>query len=442
MRSPGKLFRTRLLALIGLIVLVLSVLSVDLTHSSRASAETNELALTTTREGRLAVFDDVWQTINERYYDSRFRGVDWMLQRTTFRSRAAEAENARELYLVLRQLVGTLNDVHTRIFPPDEKFEWWNPRFVSIGLTVREVSGFPTVVRVEKGSAPARAGIRPGDVIEEIDGISALSVIDNRLLDRNYSKVRASSRLRVFASIFEGAPRTSVDLRWRTRTGELREGTFQRQWYGRQLSVRMRRERGKFLLAEIDAFTPTIALEFSRELRRKLSGTRGVIIDLRGNGGGEAEAMADVASSFLGRGVALGTFTDRWGLSFNIKTRERSLLAPEMITRTDLPIVLLVSERTSSAAEIFAAAIKSAGRGRIIGTETCGCVLAIRTQHKLPDGGVMDVSELDYRTSNGVRLEENGIVPDEMISPERQDLYSSRDRALEAAINYLSKPSN
>ena len=432
------MFRRTFIALLFALVL-LSASSESLVRSSHVNAYVTEAAITTTREGRLAVFDDTWQTINDRYYDSRFRGVDWMMQRSVFRARAADTEDARGLYIVLRELVGTLNDVHTRIYPPDEKFEWWNPRFISIGLTVREINGFPTVVRVEKDSAPANSGIRPGDVIEQIDGLSALSLIDSRLQDRHPGTYRAASRLRLFASIFEGAPRTTVDLHWRTRKGELREGRFERQWYGRQLGVRVRRERGHFLVAEIDAFTPTLALTFNRELKRKLKGARGIIIDLRSNGGGEAEAMADIASSFLGRDVALGTFTDRWGLSFNIKTRDRSLLAPEMITRTDLPIVVLVSERTSSAAEIFSAAIRSFSRGKLMGTETCGCVLAIRNQHKLPDGGVLDVSELDFRTSSGIRLEENGIIPDEVVLPERQDFYSKRDRTVETAISYLSK---
>jgi carboxyl-terminal processing protease len=199
----------------------------------------------------------------------------------------------------------------------------------------------------------------------------------------------------------------------------------------------VRREKGGLIVAEVDAFTPTIALDFNRQLKRNLRHAHGVIIDLRGNGGGEAEAMADIASSFLGGGVALGTFTDRWAVSFSVRTRERSLLAPELITQTKLPLVVLVSERTSSAAEIFAEEMRESGRGIIVGTETCGCVLAIRNPHKLPDGGILDVSELDYKTAAGVRLESRGIVPDQIVRPEREDLYKNHDRALEAAIYYL-----
>ena len=92
----------------------------------------------------------------------------------------------------------------------------------------------------------------------------------------------------------------------------------------------------------------------------------------------------------------------------------------------------------SQIAEIFAAAMQTARRGTIVGTETCGCVLAIRNQHLLPDGGVLDVSELDYQTSQGVRLEENGIKPDETVLLRRKDLYSDRDPAMKLALEKLS----
>src|SRR5688572_32784537 len=65
-----------------------------------------------TREERRAVFDDVWSTINQRYYDREFQGLDWQAQRTTYRGLAANAETNPELYSVLRRMTATLNDSH------------------------------------------------------------------------------------------------------------------------------------------------------------------------------------------------------------------------------------------------------------------------------------------------------------------------------------------
>jgi carboxyl-terminal processing protease len=403
--------------------------------SSKADFDSAPIS-TATREGRLAVFDDAWSTINQRYYDRAFNGIDWEHQRIVFRALAADSTSATELYAVLRRMIGVLNDPHTRIFSPDEKFDWWRPRLVTIGLALREVDGLPTVVYVEKGSAPDRAGVRVGDVIERVDGESALSLISKRI-ERVTPNI-PSARFRAFASLMDGPAGTTVTLDWKRKDGKTRTDTFQRYWQQRELGMRMRKQGGNILVIEIDAFTKPIVASFASVLRQKLNGARGIVLDLRGNGGGDAEAMTEIASAFLDNGFDLGRFTDRIGSSFDISTRTRSVLLSERIASTKLPVVILASERTSSAAEILISAFKTTHRARIIGTQTCGCVLAIRNRHLLPDGGLLDVSELDYQTANGDRLERHGITPDESVVVARTDLYAGHDRAMTTALHYLS----
>jgi C-terminal processing protease CtpA/Prc len=65
-------------------------------------------------------------------------------------------------------------------------------------------------------------------------------------------------------------------------------------------------------------------------------------------------------------------------------------------------------------------------------------VLAIRNRHALPDGGVLDVSEFDYRTAFGVRLEGVGVKPDKMAPVTRTDIYSRRDAAMDLANHMLN----
>lgn len=393
---------------------------------------------TVTREGRLAVFDDAWARINERYYDQSFHGLDWDAQRTIFRDLAANAASSEQLYAVLRRMIASLNDPHTRVFAPDEKFDWWRPRYVTVGFTIAEVNGSPTVTRVDRSSAPQRAGMRAGDVIETVDGEAALSLIRGRLA--NISEPASGSvRFRVFAKLLDGPADSSVEITWKGKDGKPKSGRFARYWQERELSMRVFRERGAYPVVEIEAFTKPIAIAFARSLRQQLAGARGLILDLRTNGGGDAEAMSDVASSFLGFGANLGQFTDRAGSSFTIYTHAKSMLSTDTLAQTSLPIIVLTSERTASAAEIFIEALRSSRRATIIGTETCGCVLAVRTRHVLPDGGLLDVSELDYQTAEGQRLEGHGLKPDETVTIERHDLYAGRDRALESALTELSR---
>ena len=127
-----------------------------------ASADSNNLS-TATMEGRLSVFDDVWETVRDRYYDPTLRGLDWEAEREKFRPLAARAETTAELYTVLRNMLSALKDPHTRVYAPDERFDWQHPRFISIGVSVREVGGVPVVVSVERKSEAERAGLRAGD---------------------------------------------------------------------------------------------------------------------------------------------------------------------------------------------------------------------------------------------------------------------------------------
>src|SRR5690348_4491010 len=83
-----------------------------------------------TIEGRLAVFDDVWETVRDRYYDPALRGLDWEAEREKFRPLAASAETTTELYAVLRNMLSALKDPHTRVYAPDERFDWQHPRFI------------------------------------------------------------------------------------------------------------------------------------------------------------------------------------------------------------------------------------------------------------------------------------------------------------------------
>jgi carboxyl-terminal processing protease len=398
----------------------------------------SHVALTETREGRLAVFDDAWQTIYERYYDPSFHGIDWRARREEFRPLAAEARTRAEFYTILRRMVGGLGDAHTRVYAPDEKFDWQHPHAISVGLSVREVGGAPVIVSVEEGSEADRAGLRSGDIITSVDGEAALVVFARRLEEQASSSTVAAGRLRAMATLFDGERDTRVTIGWRGADEKERFATLRRQWSDRTALLHVERVHGQIGMVAFDAFTPTVAVDFMRALRGKLRGARGLVVDLRNNGGGEAEAMTEIASAFLPTGSSLGRFMDRTGrTAFAPQTRAAMLFAAEAVALLRVPVVILTSEKTSSAAEIFVATVKEQGRATVIGGPTCGCVLAIRRRHTLPDGGALDISEMDYRTATGKRLEGTGVRPDEPVALDLLDLRAHRDRAMERAIERL-----
>jgi len=408
-------------------------------RSAASALEGSNLISTATREGRLAVFDDVWETVRDLYYDPGLHGVDWQAERAKFRPVAAEASTNAEFYAALRRMLGSLRDAHTRVFAPTEKFDWRNPRFISIGVSMREVNNAPVVTMVERDSEAERAGLRAGDTLKSVDGEDALALFERRLRDQGASSTINAARSRAMATLFDGASGSTVSVAWIDARGKEQKAILRRQWRGRDLALRVRQLRGKIGLIEFDIFTEAVAVEFVRALGGRLRDARGLIIDLRNNGGGDSEAMIEIASALLPAGKSLGRFMDRSGrIQSEPHTRAAMLLSPEYIKSFRAPVVVLTSERSSSAAEIFVAALKEARRALLLGRNTCGCALGIRRRHTLPDGGELHISELDYHTAGGSRLEGIGVAPDEKITLDQGELRARRDRAIERAIELLS----
>ncbi len=124
------------------------------------------------------------------------------------------------------------------------------------------------------------------------------------------------------------------------------------------------------------------------------------MLDLRCNGGGDAEAMADVASLFLDDGIKLGRFADRSGASFELQTYSKRLWRVPQLSRIKLPLVVLTSESTSSAAEIMVAAVtKQRTRSRDRRRHVRLCARDQKQTRACRTAALLDVSEFDYRTA-------------------------------------------
>jgi len=179
-----------------------------------------------------------------------------------------------------------------------------------------------------------------------------------------------------------------------------------------------------------NGFWPETAAEFERAIKA-LHDTRGLVIDLRDNGGGAAFSAAQMASYLFSKQTSLGQFVSRSGDVTEPKTQpvDKLMYAGQ--------VMILISEQSGSGAEVFAATLQEQGRVSVIGHPSCGCVLGINRRHILPDGGALDVSEVDYHTSKGTRLEGVGVIPNTVTDLHISDLLSGRDTAMEMALSKL-----
>lgn len=413
-------------------------------HPVRAQGETREVfsSIEPTalglRAARLGVFDEVWQSVRDRYYDPALHGADWNAVRAALRPLAAQARTNDELYGVLRRMLRSLRDSHTRVYAPNEKFNWHRPRYLSTGLTIREVEGQLVIAAVEANSEAERSGARAGDTVVSVDGAPAVAVLKRLLAEEVSASRAATARFQAVSMLLDGPREKQVEVRLRNATGRERTIKLDRRERERQPALRLRRVKDNYWIADFNVFTTQIAVEFVRALRQELRAARGLIIDLRQNGGGEAEAMVEIISTLLPPGVKLGQFTDRAGHVFlDPQTRSALLFSAERLPRFGGPVIVLTSEKTASAAEILAYVLKERNRALILGGQTCGCVLGVSRARQLPDGGTLALSEMNYQTPAGARLEGVGVAPDVPLAPKLGDLIKRRDTALERALEEM-----
>ena len=407
-------------------------------HLTNAQQQNRQSFVATTGASNLATFDDVWQTINDRYYDPFLHEADWTGLRATFRAPAARARDAKELYAIMRRMLLSLRDPHTRLYAPGEEFDPERPRFVTTGLSLREVDGLLVVSRVERGSSAARAKVRAGDAITAIDGEPVVDFLNRRLTEGQSASRFQTARFQTVARLLDGTNDSPVTISFVRPDNRQYTAQLKRLKDAHDFHLQLRSAlKESISIVRLDAFTSLTAAEFGRALE-SLTAARGLVLDLRDNGGGESEAMLDVLSAFAPANSIIGRFIDRHGrIVAELQTRSAMMSSAARIVHLTQPLIILTSPKTASAAEIFVAALREKVRARVIGENTCGCVLGTRGAHKLPDGGALVFSELDYRTIAGARLEGTGLTPDELLKLTRRDLQTNRDPLLERAINLL-----
>lgn len=420
-----------------LLLVALALLLVAPSPSCRTTSPTTTgapPALQTERklsaEDRRRVLDEVWQTINDNYYDPSFNGVDWSAVRERYRALADSAPNDFEFYGLCELMTAELRDSHTRyeppLPPPDPSQPAAQPG--TAGLALGEVEGSTAVVRVDAGSAADRAGVRPGMIVRAVNGRPVEDVraeIRRRVAgassERSFQNVIAMSIL--YGHVW-GLPRR---LRLEDSAGREFDYEVAREQRG-DVRVEARRLTSGLACISFDAWRPPADRRFREELE-KLRDAPGLVIDLRGNGGGYTDVMLDIASNFFPRETYYGAFRRRDGQldKYFTKTNARHY---------DKPVCILVDEMSASASETFAAFLQEAGRARVVGRQTAGSTHNMRGT-RLPHGGTVHHSIRAYITPQGRDPEGTGVVPDETVPLRLTDLRAGRDAPLEAAENWL-----
>jgi carboxyl-terminal processing protease len=382
-----------------------------------------------TSADRINVFEQVWETINQRYYDPSFKGVDWRRVHDGYRPLIEKADSDEEFYNILKRMVGELHDAHTRFHTPEQRRERERFQAVSAGISIFEVEGKPVVVTVEPDTDAARAGVEIGMVVLQIDGKSVEESIAEARTRVAGSSTDRAVMLRLFRMIIDGDPGTTLRMKLARADGSTLDVSLIRRIVSDNAAVTSRRLPTGFGYVRLTLWKSPIRKQFKKALEH-LKDSPGVIVDIRGNPGGEADEVIKIASYFFNQHVPFGKFSRRSGKAIYLRTDDDDQIYKG-------PVAILINEGSGSGSELFAGVMQENGRALIVGRRSCGCVLGISEFKKLKGGGELAVSEYGYISPRENTFEGTGVVPDKSVELKIADLQAKRDPVLEEAERSL-----
>ncbi|MFN8006598.1 MAG: S41 family peptidase [Terriglobia bacterium] len=284
---------------------------------------------------------------------------------------------------IYRSILGMLQrlDPHSNFFDSKTYQQFREDQsgdFFGIGISVASVDGKPTVIATLPGTPAQRAGIRYGDLIQEIDGKSSQGMSQDQVVQK--------FRGPVGSVIHVGLEREGVPdlLKLSVTRGVIPQYSIPYAFLIRPGVAYVR----------IESFTETTEKELDDALAKIGSGVQGLVLDLRGNPGGALQAAIGVSDKFLHMGQEVLVTKGR------MTTANNRYVVPKGTTESSYALVVLINSMSASAAEIVAGAIQDHDRGLIMGETSFGKGL-VQTVFDLSQGTGVALTTAKWYTPSG-----------------------------------------
>lgn len=357
------------------------------------------------------LFDTVWQTVSERFFDPKFNGVDWAALKEQYKPRVSQAPSSTAKADLINEMLGKLRTSHTRFYTPDTpqyyqllgvfsprdsqlrsqlrtKFPKGKIEYTDIGIFTTEIEGKTFIKAILDGSPAETAGLQVGDRIVSVDNkpfhpIESFAGKANRPIQMQIQRTSdpaSQQQITVTPKLFDGitmfldAMRDSVEVI--ERSGKKIGYIHIWSYAGEQYQEKLEEELAFGRLKDADA----------------------LILDLREGWGG---APPNALHVFTARGPSV-TSIGRDGKKFTYTSH------------WDKPVVMLVNENSRSAKEILAYSFQKYNIGTVVGAQTPGAVVGGRA-FLMPDSSLLYVAVADVYVDGNVRLEGVGVTPDIIV---------------------------
>ncbi|MDB5163193.1 MAG: putative carboxyl-terminal protease [Candidatus Saccharibacteria bacterium] len=308
-----------------------------------------------------------------------------------------------------RGLVDALGDQYTVYMNKKESTDFDDSLSGNIGggigveLSLR--NGLPTVVRVLRDNPAEKAGVAVNDIVTAVNGES----VKDKSTTEIVTKIRGDAGTTVKLSVLR-----EVETKDFTIT---REEVNNPSVYGSVVNG-----VGVMTISRFDGETGGLARKLATEF--KAAGVKGVVLDLRGNGGGYVTAAQEVGGIWLDKQVVVtekrsGKVTDE------LKSGGSPIL-------NGVPTVVLINSSSASASEIVAGALHDHKAATLMGEKSFGKG-SVQKLVGLSEGTMLKVTVARWYTPSGLNISEKGITPDTIVVRTIDDINASRDPQLDAA---------
>ncbi len=385
------------------------------------------------------IFEQVWQTVNENFYDPNFNQVDWKAMREKYQSKAAQTNSKEEFAVVINQMLSQLQTSHTRYYTQDEpayyqilgifvprstelekQFKKFYPKgeieYTGIGVFTKDINGKNFINSILDGSPAAKAGLKIGDEILSVDG-------------RPYQPIqsfegKAGKNVKLLIQ-HSGDRNSQKEIAIAPKTFDATTMFIEAQKASTQIIQREGKKIGYIHIWSHAANEDKQQLQ-EEMIYGRLKDADALVLDFRdGWGGGDINSL-NIFTAKAGPSV---TSVPRDGKKYTYTAQWKK------------PVAMVINEGSRSSKEIYAYGFQQHKIGPVVGSKTAGAVVAGRPFF-MQDGSLLYVAVSDVFVNENQRLEGKGVTPDINVPfplEYAQGADPQKERAIEAMLAALKQ---
>jgi C-terminal processing protease CtpA/Prc len=397
-------------------------------------------------EERIAGLARYWAEVRSNFaFFDQVPELDWDAAFLETLPKVRAAATTAEYYRVLQALNARLRDGHTNVYPPKEL----RPSFYTRpALRTARIEGRVVITRL-LDPALAGAGLAPGLEILAVDGEPVESYARSRVRPYQAASTPQDLEVRTYDyALLAGTPGSEVELLVEDAAGARRAVRLVRTPQEELAKVappfrpfELTPLGDGILRVDLRSFDTPKVVEDWLASWDQIAAAKGLILDLRDNGGGNSGHGYRILSTLIDRASSTTVWRTRlyrpafraWGNAEGWHVAEPGSLEPDAAHRFAGPVAVLIGPRTYSAAEDFAVAFDVAERGPMIGEATGGST-GQPLMFALPGGGQARVCSKRDTYPDGREFVGVGVRPDRVVTTTVADLRAGRDPVLDAAV--------